>query len=458
MSDTFTILLVEPEEKLREDVRESLRQDGHRVWAFARAEHAAQTLREGQTEPSLALLTAGDDPGMDHLLEVLKNCATRCQRVWITPPGGGEVDRLAAARRPRGLLSRTDLTRESRMLAERVWRTRERGRAMVQVPSMLGNSPVMVKLRELIDRIAAGGASTVLITGETGTGKEVSARRVHALGARGHGPFVEVDCASIPHNLLESELFGHEAGAFTDARSAKAGLLELAQGGSVFLDEIGELDLGLQAKLLRVLDSRKLRRIGSHDEVALDVHLIAATNRDLSAEVRAGNFRADLYYRLDVVRIEIPPVRDREEDGWLLARNFLEEAARRLGRGPIRLATHLRREFMTYPWPGNVREIRNHMERLALTTAPDLSEVVNLDLPRLHGADAGLRIDFSAGPIAWAEIERQAIVGALHSARGNVSEAARLLCLGRGALRYRMTRLGMAGEEEAVSEPERKAA
>jgi len=455
MTTSFTIVLVEPDEKIREEVREILRQDGYRVWAFARADSAAQAIAESDTEPSLALLSSGEDPGIDRLLEVLTRNASRCQRVWISPPGGDEVDKLAVSRRPRGLLSRTDLAKEARRLAERVWRTQERGRALVQVPAMLGQSAAMVHVRDLVDRIAQGGAPTVLITGETGTGKEVTARRLHALGTRGHGPFVEVDCASIPHNLLESELFGHEPGAFTDARALKVGLLELAQGGTAFLDEIGELDLGLQAKLLRVLDTRKLRRLGGRDEIPLDVHLVAATNRDLTAEVRTGNFRADLFYRLDVVRVELPPLREREDDGWILGHEFLKEAARRLGRGTLRLPPHLKREFLSYPWPGNVREVRNHMERLALVAPPSSQEVLDLSLPKTSGNASGLTIDFSGGPIPWESIERQAIAGALEAAHGNVSEAARLLGLGRGALRYRMSRLGQKDPEE---EAPRKAA
>jgi DNA-binding NtrC family response regulator len=452
---SLTILLVEPEEKLRERVREALRQEGYRVWAFARAEGACAALTESDVEPSLALLTAGDDPGIDKLLEALQGCENRCQKVWIAPPGRDEVDRLAASRRPRGLLSRSELVHDARILADRVWRTRERGRALVHVPPMVGESPALAQVREMIDRVAAGDASTVLITGETGTGKEITARRLHALSPRGHGPFVEVDCASIPNTLLESELFGHESGAFTDARSAKAGLLELGQGGTAFLDEIGELDLGLQAKLLRVLDSRRLRRLGGREEIPLDVHLVAATNRDLLAEVRAGNFRADLFYRLDVVRIELPPVRERDEDAWILAAGFLEEAVRRIGKSPLTLSPSLKKELLAYPWPGNVREIRNHMERLALTTPAGAAQVLDLELPALRGGENHFRIDFSGGPIPWESIERTAIEEALRYAKGNVSEAARLLGLGRGALRYRMSRITL-GEPDGGESPERE--
>jgi len=457
---SLTILLVEPDEPLRERVRETLREEGHRVWAFSRAEGATRTLETSHEQPTLALLTAGDDPGMDLLLDHLKGNSARCQRVWIAPAGDTEVDRIATARRPRGLLARTDLVNEARLLADRVWRTQERGRVLVHAPAMIGESPRIVEVRDLIDRIAAGGAPTVLITGETGTGKEITARRLHALSPRGHGPFVEVDCASIPANLLESELFGHEPGAFTDARAAKAGLLELGQGGTVFLDEIGELDLPLQAKLLRVLDTRKLRRLGGRTEIALDVHLVAATNRDLAAEAREGRFRPDLYYRLDVVRVELPPVRDREEDAWILANGFLEELSRRLGRKPMRLDSSVKKDILRYPWPGNVREIRNHMERLLLRTPAEADSLTDPALPELGVPDGDrLRIDFSQGPVPWDLIERSAIHEALAAARGNVSEAARLLGLGRGALRYRMSRHGMGGKGQPdTEESDRQAA
>jgi len=232
--------------------------------------------------------------------------------------------------------------------------------------------------------------------------------------------------------------------------------LELAQGGTAFLDEIGELDLGLQAKLLRVLDSRSLRRLGGRQEIPLDVHLVAATNRDLKAEVREGRFRADLFYRLDVLRLELPPVRERTGDAWYLAGVFLEETSRRLGRSPLRLDPRLRPELEAYPWPGNVREIRNHMERLALLAPADAATIDDLGLPARTGRRGGLRIDFSGGPISWEEIERTAILEALQTAEGNVSEAARLLGLGRGALRYRMSRYGLGPESE--SEEYRQAA
>ena len=452
----LTVLLVEPQEDLRERVQAALRGDGHRVLAFPRAESAVHALSESTLRPALALITAGPDPGVDGLLNLLGDLSATCQKVWIAPPGKSEVDRLAASRRPRGLLSRSALEEEAVLLARRVQESRERARLRVGTPPMLGESAAVSEVRRLIERIAAAGAGSVLITGESGTGKEVAARRIHALGPRAHAPFVEVDCAAIPANLLESELFGYEAGAFTDARGRRTGLLETAQGGTVFLDEVGELDLGLQAKLLRVLDTRRFRRLGGSAEIPLDVNFVAATNRDLAQEVRRGRFRSDLYYRLDVVRLHLPPVREREGDAWILARAFLEEAARRVGRKPPRLVPALRKEIEDYRWPGNVREIRNHMERLVLLHPQDADVITDVQLPATtrNPETGGVGFDFSRGPVPWERIERKAIEAALATAGGNVSEAARLLGLGRGALRYRMTRHGI----QATNEGARKAA
>jgi len=453
----LTILLVEPDNGLRESVRLALREDGHRVWAFGTAASALASMTD---LPDLSLLSAGDDPRIDALLQWLREPGSRSQVVWIAPPGDREVERLARRRHPRGLLARGTLDSEARKLADRVARTRERGRVLQGAPAMIGASPVMVEMHALLAKIASGGAPTVLVTGESGTGKEVAARTLHALGPRRDGPFVEVDCAAIPGPLMESELFGHEAGTFTDARESKMGLMELAQGGTVFLDEIGELEYGLQSKLLRVLDSRRLRRLGSSEETPLDIHLIAATNRNLEEEVRTGKFRADLFYRLDVVRVHLPPLRVRGSDVLLLAERFLEETARRLGRTGIRFSTAARTELAAYPWPGNIRELRNHIERLVLTGSPDtgILEAAGLEDRTSPHAAPRVRVDFSHGPVEWEVIERAILEEALRVAGGNVSEAARLVGLGRGALRYRLTRHGLAGTGDSISLPDEREA
>jgi len=446
----LTILIVEPEEALRETVRAALKEAGHHLWAFGTAARALEGMDEQAAD--LALLPADEDAAVEPLVDHLRRAGPRCQLVWIAPPGGSEVERLVAARHPRGLLPRSDLAEAAVRLASRVEQSRERSRALQGAPAMWGESPAMTAVSELLRKIAAGAAPTVLVTGESGTGKEVAARTIHAWGPRGGGPFVEVDCAAIPGSLMESELFGYEAGTFTDAGDSRTGLLELAQGGTVFLDEIGEMEFPLQSKLLRVLDSRRLRRLGSTRETPLDVHLVAATNRDLAEEVRRGHFRADLYYRLDVVRVELPPLRMCGRDAVLLAERFLEAACRKLGRDPLHLGPGAETELLAYAWPGNVRELRNQIDRLALLTDPAVDRLESLGLALSPRSKGRVSVDFSGGPVPWEEIERRVLVEALQVAAGNVSEAARLLGLGRGALRYRLARHGMGGDETPVQE------
>jgi len=432
------ILLVEPESELRDRVLRALRRAGHSVWAFAGAAAASDSL--GDAEPELALLTSAGDPAMDDLVDGLRDLERACQVVWIAPEGG-ETEALTRRHHPRGLVTRAELEDQAVGLAGRI--EKRAAQVLRTAPPMMGKSAAMDKIRTLLDRIAQGGAPTVLITGESGTGKEVAARRIHALGPRSGGPLVEVDCAAIPAELMEGTLLGHEPGAFTDARETRIGLLELAQGGTVFLDEIGELELGLQAKLLRVLDTRRFRRLGGQDEIQLDVQLVAATNRDLQREVRDGGFRADLFYRLDVVRVQLPALRERGDDVLLLARRFLEEAARRLGKDLRGFSPDAAEALTRHPWPGNIRELRNHMERLALMAEPEARRVENVDLEAPETGAHRVSIDLSRGPLPWEEIEHAALTEALRVAGGNVSEAARLLGLGRGAFRYRLSRHGM---------------
>ena len=233
-------------------------------------------------------------------------------------------------------------------------------------PTLLGEHPRIVALRRLIDRVAASKARTVLIYGETGTGKGLVARMLHAGSSRSQAPFVDINCAAIPSALLESELFGHEKGAFTGALGHKPGLIEAADGGSVFLDEIRELDPVMQAKLLTLLDSRRFRRVGAVRPIEVDVRFIAATNRILLGEVKAGLFRDDLYYRLQVVAINIPPLRERGDDIFVLARASLEAFNRLHGSRMTSFEPEVEDVFRRYAWPGNVRELENLLERICL--------------------------------------------------------------------------------------------
>jgi len=311
---------------------------------------------------------------------------------------------------------------------------------------IVGHSLAIHESVDLARRVAESSATSVLILGESGVGKELFARAIHGESPRKHGPFMDVNCAAIPRELLESELFGHEKGAFTDATQTRVGLFEAAEGGSVFLDEIGELPLTLQAKLLKFLDSKIVRRVGGSRDIPVDVRILAATNRELIAEVKQGRFREDLYYRLNVVPIEIPPLRVREGDPVILARLFVERVARKLGR-TARLSPDGEREIARYPWPGNVRELSNVIERAVLLARTEEIGPVELAVPRNAGdsgnGDSGFNISIPPQGVSLPAVERAVIQAALDRADGNVVEAARLLKIGRGSLRSKMRRHGI---------------
>jgi two-component system response regulator HydG len=337
-----------------------------------------------------------------------------------------EVDALALALE-RAIQHRA-LSDEVRRLRQAVEQTRRFG-------TLLGTSPAMRRVYELLDRIADSNAS-VLITGETGTGKELVARALHERGRRKAGPFVAVDCASIPEPLLESELFGHARGAFTDAHATRKGLFVQASGGVLFLDEIGELPLALQAKLLRALQTRAVRPVGANDEVPFDVHLVAATNRDLESAVEDDRFREDLYFRINVIHVEMPPLRARGGDVLLLAQHFIDRYAGQAGKGVIGLSPDAAERLLAYVWPGNVRELENCIERaIALTR----QETIGLDdLPdkvrafqRSHVLIAG---DDPSELAPLEEVERRYILRVMEAVGGSRTLAARVLGIGRKTL------------------------
>jgi len=319
---------------------------------------------------------------------------------------------------------------------------------------IVGQSTTIRESIELARNVSRSGATSVLVLGESGVGKELFARAIHGESPRGRGPFMEINCAAIPRELLESELFGHEKGAFTDATQMRVGLFEAAEHGSVFLDEVGELPLTLQAKLLKFLDSKIVRRVGGSRDIQVDVRILAATNRSLVDEVREGRFREDLYYRLNVVPIEIPPLRERDGDAALLASLFVERVGRKLGKN-ARLTAAAEREIARYPWPGNVRELMNVIERAVLLAQGDEIGPHELAIPKLRErahepvdlADLGIRIPPEG--ISLVAVEKIVIEEALSVTRGNVVEAARLLHIGRGSLRCKMRRHGLTREEPA---------
>lgn len=340
-------------------------------------------------------------------------------------------------------------TLEGRQLRRRLSYYQRREMEPIGGLEIVGQCPAMQETMKVVERIAEiepdadGDLPTVLLLGETGSGKDLFARFLHSRSRIGGGPFVEIDCTSLPRDLVESELFGHERGAFTDAAATKPGLIEVAEGGTLFLNEIGELSLAVQAKLLKVLESKRVRRLGSIRERRVNARIIAATNRNLERATREGKFRQDLFFRLKVLTIRVPPLRERGGDLGLLAEHFLKKFHRRYSTPPRHLSPATLEAITRYPWPGNVRELIHLLERAVLLSEGDEITPAHLGLegvtPRLQlGQEGDVRVDLPESGIRLAELERQLIQEALAMAGGNVTEAARKLGIGREALRYRM--------------------
>lgn len=319
--------------------------------------------------------------------------------------------------------------------------SRQRNAHATEGVELLGESPAMQSVKMQIKRIAQLVASdtvppTVMIGGETGTGKDVAARLLHLSCANNDKPFVHIDCASLPAELIESELFGHEKGAFTGAQGSRPGLIEAAEDGTLFLDEIGELPLGLQAKLLNVLERRVVRRLGSTKERSVPARFIAATNRDLHEMSLNGRFRQDLYYRLNVMSIAMPPLREREGDAMLLARHFAAQTSRRYGLGNPTFSADAVKMIQTYSWPGNVRELRHQVSRAVLLCHESHITEIDLALPMYQAKTVPNGQQSTQTTLDAAE--KTILLQALAEAKNNVSEAARKLGITRMTMRYRM--------------------
>jgi transcriptional regulator with PAS, ATPase and Fis domain len=328
------------------------------------------------------------------------------------------------------------------------------------VGEIVGKSEPLRQVLELIERVAEGPSTSVLLLGESGVGKSMFAHELHERSRAADGPFIEINCATIPGTLLESELFGYEPGAFTDARGQKIGLIELADGGSLFLDEITEIAPVTQAKLLKFLDSKRFRRLGGDREISVETRVIAASNRDIRAEVTRGAFREDLYYRLNVVEIHIPALRERPGDIVEIAGHYLAQFKKKFGKPHLELSPAAAAMIRDYPWPGNVRELVNVLER-AVLLCPDAAvepEHLPIKMPAASSRSAVVRreagrieLELPPGTVTLDEIERAYIEAMLKRTRGNVSRAAELMAISRGALRNKLARYRI--EPRAFSRP-----
>lgn len=319
--------------------------------------------------------------------------------------------------------------------------------------SIIGQSEEMQKIFEIIKKIAKSDATTIMLQGESGTGKDLVAKVIHYQSRRNDKPFMEINCTALPETLIESELFGHEKGAFTDAKAMKKGLFELADGGTIYLDEIGDMKPSTQAKLLKIIESKMFKRIGGVKDITVDVRIIAATNKNLAEEVKSGNFREDLYYRLKVIPVLIPPLRDRPSDISALAKYFINEFNREFKKNLKGISKETEKYFKEYQWPGNVRELKNIIERAMILESEEdfiLPEHLPIEFTSKEVAFANVRsidIKIPPGGLDIEEVEKELIRQALDITRGNQTKASRLLNITRDALRYRMQKFGFLPEK-----------
>ena len=454
-----TLLVVDDERALRFTIGEWARDAGFHALEAANGQDALELVRDQSVDLVVLDLKLHNEDGLE-VLKRLRDEDSALPVVMLT--GHGAVEHAVRATKLGAydfMLKPPDLDHLGVVLHRALERSRlqrevEHWRSMpLGEQSMIGESAGLKRVLQRLEKAGRSGTVTVLIQGETGSGKELMARYLHAHSARAQGPFVELNCSAIPEQLLESELYGHEKGAFTDAKRFKKGLFELADGGTLFLDEIGEMTPGLQAKLLRVLESRTFRRVGGHADITVDVRVVAATHRDLKRAVAEGRFREDLFFRLNVVPIEMPPLRERVEDLSLLAEHFIARFCRELGRVPARLHAEAHRAMMGYPWPGNVRELKNVIERVLLLEADDEIRVEHLPAEivqdRGKPGSAESAHPFPPGVVrALAEVEKLAIEHALEVCEGNKTRAAQLLGISRQTLRTKLKEFAMEDEAE----------
>jgi two-component system, NtrC family, response regulator HydG len=459
------VLVVDDEQETCDLLEMALVRHGFKVTTSSNAQRALELVAAQDFDVVLTDLSMPEMSGLDLCERVL---GTRPNMPVVVITGQGSLETAIGAIRvgaydfitkpvdPKLLFLSVSRAIQHRRLQDEVKRLRqavESGEGDA-ASIIVGQSAAMRKVYELISRVGESDAS-VLIHGETGTGKELIARGIHMRSRRKDGPFVAINCAAVPHSLLESELFGHARGAFTDAKAQRTGLFVQASGGTLFLDEIGELPLDVQPKLLRALQERKVRPVGANHEIPFDARIVAASNRNLEDEVYEKRFREDLYYRINVVKIDVPPLRERGGDVLHLSQHFLKQFAQRNDKATLELSTTAAEKLMAYNWPGNVRELENCMEHAVALARFD--QITVEDLPEKIRAYRAERFVVAANDpteiVTMDELERRYILRVLALVGGNKSRAAQVLGFDRRTLYRKLERYGAGGEQQKSDPP-----
>ena len=460
MREAHRILVIDSNDWDAEQVRSCLRELGRPVQLLRDTD-----LQRPDTKVDLIVLGFSDAVSMETarpVLEAARAANPGAQLILCVPRDLPDLDRKVLTFKARALvhkpvdpetlrnlvgetLAQIQLRQERQAHARATRRSSRRD-------EIVGSSAPILHVMELIDRVAESATTSVLLLGESGVGKSLFAHTIHERSQANNGPFIEINCASIPATLIESELFGYEPGAFTDARAQKIGLIELADGGTLFLDEITEIALLTQAKLLKFLDTKRFRRLGGDQEISVETRIIAASNRDIRSEVQERRFREDLFYRLNVVEIRVPPLRERPEDIDAVAQHYLNAFKTKFAKPQLDFSPAARTLMSAYPWPGNVRELVNVLERAVLLCKTDLIEPEHLpiQIPSEEHKNVGLRrvagrieMELPTGTVRLDEVELALIEATLRRTRGNVSRAADLMGISRGALRNKIEHYGI---------------
>jgi DNA-binding NtrC family response regulator len=457
------LLIIDDEKLILWGLKRDFERVGYRVWAFSSCEEALNSLEKQRYQAALVDVRL---PGMGgiEMLERIKQTDPDTQVIMMTAFADVEVAVNSIRKGAFDFVVKPFSLEKIHLVIQNALEASRLKKELVSLKTelalrqrrrmLLGNSPIMRKVIQDIERVGKAGAGVVLLCGESGTGKGVAANEIHQLGPRAKGAFIEINCGAIPENLFESELFGHEKGSFTGADDQKKGLMELADGGTIFLDEVSEMPITVQTKFLKAIEEQVIWRVGGRKPIKIDVNILGATNRDLSQLVREGHFREDLFYRLNVVPIFLPPLRERGDDIFLLANHFLENFQGKYKRKFQGFSTEAKARMQSYPWPGNIRELKNSIERAVILETSDVIGEVCLGLGNIPSPfDTKTKTVFGEEPeipedgidlIGHLEaIEKKYLEKALLESGGNQSQAAKLLGMSRDLLRYRLKKYDM---------------